>query len=94
MSEYSPFSGGRRRDPAAPVLIEQLWTLRSQQSGKLLTCGLFTHPGGIETRCSLGDDRNLLKSQVTKTPDEARAIAEDWRQHARSHGFSELKGGA
>ena len=92
MSDYSPFNG-RRREPTAPVLIEQRWSLRSGQSGKLLTCGLYTHPYGIEARCSLGDDRNLLMSQVTKTPDEARAIAEDWRAHALSNGYIEAKGG-
>ena len=42
---------------------------------------------GIETRCSLGDDRNLLQSQVTETPDEARAIAAEWKQDALSRGF-------
>jgi hypothetical protein len=32
-------------------------------------------------------------SQVCGKPDEARAIAEDWRQHALSNGFTEMKAG-
>jgi len=91
VSEYTPFSGNKRREPSAPVLIERLWSLRSAQSGKLLTCATFLHPGGIETRCSLGDDRNLLMSHVTKTTDEARAIAEDWKQAAVDKGFEEIQ---
>jgi hypothetical protein len=87
VTDYSPFDG-RRREPAAPVLVEQLWSLRSAQSGKLLTCGLYTHPFGIEARCSLGDARNLLKSQVTKTRDEARSIAEEWRHIVMIDGFA------
>jgi hypothetical protein len=53
-------------------------------------CATFLHVFGIELRCSLGDDRNLLQSQVTKTPDEAKALAEEWKQAAIDKGFQEL----
>jgi hypothetical protein len=57
-----------------------------------LTFALFDHPFGFELRCSLGDERNLLKSQVCKTVDEARALAAEWRAQSMAHGYSEVKG--
>lgn len=92
MTDYAPFDGRRRTFPA-PVLIEQLWTLRNEQGGRLLTAGLFTHPYGTEVRCSLGDDRNLLKSQVCKTVAEARELAAEWKAQSLAHGYGEVMGG-
>jgi len=37
------------------------------------------------------DVKRLFQSQVTKTLNEARTIAEDWRQHALSRGFTDVK---
>jgi hypothetical protein len=82
---YSPFEG-RRREPAMPVLVERLWRLRSP-SGRVLSCALYLHPHGIESRCGYRDEADLLMSVVEKTPDAAKAIAEEWKQSAIEKGF-------
>jgi hypothetical protein len=90
--EYSPFSvtlAASHCAPSRPATVD----VAQRAERKAADGGLFTHPIGLEVRCSLGNDRNLLKSQLTKTPDEARAIAEDWKQHALSNGYTEVKGG-
>lgn len=45
--EYSPFSGSHHRDKAMPVRIERVWWLQSS-SGKVLSCGLYLHPYGVD----------------------------------------------
>jgi len=56
-----------------------------------MSCGLYLHPLGIEARCGYRDEDDLLMSQVTKMPDEAKAIAQEWRQGAIEKGFTEVK---
>jgi hypothetical protein len=93
MSDYTPFGeGGQRRQSPSLVLIEQLGTLGTEKSGKLLTFALFDHPFGFELRASLGDDRHLLKSQVSKSMVEARELAAEWKAQSLAHGYSEVKG--
>ena len=48
------------------------------------------HPHGIEARCGYGNEEDLLMSQVERTPDTARARADEWKQTALAKGFQEL----
>ena len=90
---YSPFSG-RHSGPPVPVLVERLWRLQNTQDGAVLSCGLYLHPLGIEARCGYANEESLLMSQVEKTPDAARARADEWKQTAIDKGFFDLKEGA
>ena len=83
---YTPF-GGRRSEPPTPVLVQRLWRAQKSQSAKVLSCGLYLHPCGIEARCFYGHEDNLLMSHLTKTPDEAKARADEWLASAISRGF-------
>jgi len=56
----------------------------------VLSCGLYLHPHGVETRCGYRDEADLLMSMVLPDDDAARAMAEEWRQHSLSVGFSEV----
>ena len=85
---YTPFSG-RISEPAKPILIERLWRLPLVRTGRILSCGLYLRPHGIEVRCGYDDERNLLMSQVEKTPDAARARADEWKALSLEKGFSE-----
>jgi ribosomal protein L32 len=89
MSDYSPFNG-RHREPPTPVLVQRLWRLQKAQSVKVLSCGLYLHPHGIEARCGYGNEQNLLMSQLEPTPHAARAKAEEWKQAAIAKGFEEI----
>jgi hypothetical protein len=60
------------------------------QSGKVMSCGLYLHPHGIEARCGYHDEADLLMSQVERTPDAAKARADEWKQTAIAKGFEEL----
>jgi len=46
---------------------------------------------GVWIPSTASDLKRLFQSQVTKTLNEARTIAEDWRQHALSRGFTDVK---
>jgi hypothetical protein len=86
---YTPF-GGRIQGPPTLTLVERLWRLRNPRNFRVLSCGLYLHPHGIEARCGYDNEANLLWSQVTKLPDEARARAEEWKAFAIEKGFTEV----
>jgi hypothetical protein len=70
--------------------VQRLWGVQKPQSLNVLSCGLYLHPCGIEARCGYGNEEDLLMSQVERTPDAARARADEWRQTALEKGFQEL----
>jgi hypothetical protein len=82
---YTPF-GGRRTKPVAPILVQRLWRVQKPQRLSVLSCGLYLHPHGIEARCGYGNEDDLLMSQVERTPDAARARADEWLATALSKG--------
>jgi hypothetical protein len=45
--EYTPFSG-RQSGSEKPTLVKRVWHVRHPRSGKILSCGLYLHPLGIE----------------------------------------------
>ena len=53
----------------------------------MLSCALYLHPGGIEARCGYGNEDDLLMSQVERTPQAAKARADEWLATALSRGF-------
>ena len=51
MTDYAPFDGRRREDPA-PSLIRECWRLLGP-SGKPIVCAIYEHPHGVEAiHCS------------------------------------------
>jgi hypothetical protein len=52
---------------------------------------LYLHPHGIEVRCGYGNEDHLLMSQVARTPEAAKARAEEWLAAALSRGFELLE---
>jgi hypothetical protein len=89
---YTPFAGRHHRPPE-PVLVQRLWRAQKPQSQTVLSCGLYLHPIGFEARCGYGNEEDLLMSQVEKTPDEARASANEWKQAAIDKGFTDMEAG-
>ena len=87
---YTPFSGRRAGPPPTPILVQRLWRVVSK-GGTVLSCGLYLHPHGIEARCGCGNDDNLLMSHVERTPDAARARANEWLASALERGFEEIR---
>jgi hypothetical protein len=65
--------------------------VQKAQSANVLSCGLYLHPHGIEARCGYGNEEDLLMSQVERTPDAARARADEWKQTALARGFEEIR---
>lgn len=59
-------------------------------TGKVLSCATYLHPHGIKARCGYSNEAELLMSQVERTPDAARARAEEWKQTVLRKGFEEL----
>jgi hypothetical protein len=53
----------------------------------VLSCALYLHPHGIEARCGYSNEDDLLMSQVERTPEAAKARADEWLANARSRGF-------
>jgi hypothetical protein len=49
--------GGERLGPPTLVFVERVWRLRHPRSGKVLSCALYLHPHGIETRCGYQSER-------------------------------------
>lgn len=86
---YTPFGGRRAGPAAAPILVQRVWRVCNRY-GSVLSCGLYLHPYGIEARCGYGNEDNLLMSQVERTPDAARARADEWLANALSRGFERL----
>jgi hypothetical protein len=86
---YTPFSG-RLSEPTMPTLIHRVWRVRHPRSGKILSCGQYQHPYGVEVRCGYQDGENLLWSQVVKPPDDGRALAAEWKQMVIEKGYEEL----
>ena len=87
---YTPF-GGRRDGPPSPILVQRLWRVQKSQSASVLSCSLYLHPFGIEARCGYNDEEELLMSHVERTPDAARARADEWRRTALARGFEEIR---
>jgi hypothetical protein len=73
------------------VLIERVWRLRLARAGRILSCGTYLHPHGIEVRCGYDNEENLLRSQVVKLPQAAKALAQDWNEISRERGFEEVE---
>jgi hypothetical protein len=44
----------------------------------VLSCALYLHPHGIEARCGYRNEDDLLMSQVERTPEAAKARADEW----------------
>jgi len=89
---YTPF-GGRRSGPPTPVLVQLLWRAQKPDSVSVLSCGLYLHPYGVEARCGYGNEDDLLISQVERTPDAAKARANEWLATAVSKGFELVERG-
>ena len=72
-----------------PILVQRLWRAQRAQRVNVLSCGLYLHPHGIEARCGYANEDDLLMSQVERTPDAAKARADEWLATAVSRGFEE-----
>jgi hypothetical protein len=68
-----------------------LWRVQKAQSATVLSCGLYLHQYGIEARCGYGNEEDLLMPQVERTPEAARARADDWKQTAIDDGYEEIR---
>jgi hypothetical protein len=87
---YTPFSG-RRSEPEKPILIDRVWRVRNPRTGRVLSCGLYSHPIGVEVRCGYQDEANLLRSHVIRSQLGAgRALAAQWLEAAKDKGFEEI----
>jgi hypothetical protein len=86
---YTPFAG-RRVEPEKPILIDRVWRVRHSRSGRVLSCGLYQHPVGIEVRCGYQEEDNLLRSMVERLPDGAWARAAEWKQMVIDKGYEEV----
>jgi hypothetical protein len=87
---YTPFGvGGSRREPSKPILVTRLWRAKKPQSVNVLSCALYLHEasGGFEVRCGYGNENHLLMSQVERTPEAAKARADEWLAAAVVRGF-------
>jgi hypothetical protein len=83
---YAPFAGRRQERPTL-TLVTRLWRAKKPQSVNVLSCALYLHPHGIEVRCGYGNEDHLLMSQVERTPEAAKARADEWLAAALSRGF-------
>ena len=90
---YTPFSG-RRSEPDRLILIDRVWRVRHPRSGRVLSCGLYQHPVGIEVRCGYEEEDNLLRSMLERLPDGARVRAAEWKQLVIDKGYEELDSGS
>lgn len=75
----------KRPDPPAPVRIEERWRVTMAPTGRELTCGLFVHPHGVEVRYGRSAI-DLLQSQLAKTIDDARVVADAWLESVKATG--------
>jgi len=87
---YTPFSGRRAGPPPTPILVQRLWRI-CHRLGDVLSCALYLHPYGFEAKCFYGNDEHALMSHVERTPDAARARANEWLASALERGFEEIK---
>ena len=77
-----------RPDPQALVRIEPRWRLVMAPSGRILACGLYEHPGGVELRCGYeGDDP--IRTRVERSLGEARTRATSWLDAIKAKGSCE-----
>jgi hypothetical protein len=83
---YTPFAG-RRQGPPTLTLVTRLWRRRRRKPapGSCARCISILH--GIEARCTRGHEDDLLMSQVERTPEAAKARADEWLAAAVSRGF-------
>jgi len=88
VSDYTPFDGRRREQPA-PVLISECWRLLGP-SGKRIVCALYKHPHGVEVRCGYSLE-HLIRSQLAADVDAAQEIAAAWKQAAIEKGFADVQ---
>jgi hypothetical protein len=79
-----------RREPPAPVRIEVRWRVLMGPSGRVLSCGLYEHPRGVEARCGYRDDDDLLHSRVELTIGAARTRADAWLEAVKAKGSCEV----
>jgi len=70
---YSPF-GGRRSEPRKLILIERVWRVRHPRSVKILSCGTYQHPHGIEVRSGYQQETKLLWSQLVGHHHDEKAL--------------------
>ena len=69
-------------------LVEARWRAVGP-TGKPLTCGVFRTAAGLEVRVSYSDD-DLLRSQMVRTLEAGRALADDWRAVVLAKGFTDV----
>jgi hypothetical protein len=55
-------------------------------SGRVLSCGLYAHPHGVEARAGFRDETELLHSQLKHSIDDARAHADAWLEAVTAKG--------
>jgi len=64
--------------------------MRHPRSGKILSCGTYQHPHGIEVRSGYQQETDLLWSQLVKSPDAASELAAEWKAMVLGKGFEEV----
>jgi len=74
-----------RPDPPALVRIEVRWRVLMGPSGRILSCGLYEHPGGVELRCSY-EGEDALRTRVERSLGEARTHATAWLAAIKAKG--------
>ena len=62
--------------------------IRNERTGRVLSCGVYSDPYGIEARCGYHNEETLLMSQVADSKAAAMMIAEEWKGVAIDKGFS------
>jgi len=67
------------------VRIEVRWRALMAPSGRILSCGLYEHPAGVELRCGYdGDDP--VRTRVERSIGEARTHATAWLAAIKANG--------
>ena len=78
----------QRPAPPAPVRIEVRWRLLMAPTGRILSCRLYEHPGGVELRCGY-EGEDPLRTRVERSLGEARTLATSWLDAIKANGSCE-----
>jgi len=75
----------KKPGPPVPVRIEVRWRVLMGPSGRILSCGLYEHPAGVELRCGY-DGQDPLRTRVERSIGEARTHATSWLDAIKAKG--------